>query len=314
MSRLRLAFAVLLTTSAVGLGTAVAPVASAAPDALPVYVLPGVHATPFAVAVVAGQYYATGAADGVIYTGDLRQRRASVLVDTGEGVNAIVATPTRLIVTENTNAPARVSVYDRITGRRVARFSNGRLDSFTSGVALGANGDAYVTDGLLPLVYRIPAAAIEQEQNGVQPLPVFRSLRGTVAGPTSDSPGMGSVVVTTDDQYLLLRRSVTVGGLFRVRLSDRHVSRVDLHGATVPQGLGMLLTNADVLYIDGNDNSILELRLSDAYRQGRQVSLTHPRQVNSPRGMALAGDRLLVANSAPVPGRPPYTVSSIPLP
>lgn len=314
MSRLRLATACLLLTSAIGWGAAAAPAASAAPDTLPAYVLPGDHATPFAVAVVAGQYYATGAFDGVIYTGDLRQRRASVLVDTGDGVNAIAATATRLIVTENTEGPARVSVYDRLTGQRIARFSNGRRDSFTSGVALAANGDAYVTDGLLPLVYRIPADAIAHEQTGVQPLPVFRRLRGTPAAATSAGPGMASIVVTSDDRYLLLRRSLTAGGLFRVRLADRQVIWVDLHGATAPQGQGMILTNADVLYVDGKDNSIVELRLSDDYRQGRQVSVTHPPNVNSPRGMALAGDRLLLANFDQVPGRPPYTVSSIPLP
>lgn len=311
MSRSRLFVALLLVSSTVLLSTT-AQSASAAPDALRRYVLPGERAVPFAVAVIAGRYYATGAFDGVIYTGDLRTRRATALVDTGDGVNAIVATATRLVVTENTNAPARVRVYDRLSGRRIATFSNGRKDSFTSGVALAANGDAYISDGLLPLVYRIPAAALATQHAGVQPLPVFRSLRGTPAAPTQAGPGMASIVVTSDDRYLLLRRSVVADGLFRVRLADQQVSRVDLHGAVVPAGQGMVLTNADVLYVDGADNSLLELRLLDGYQQGRRISLTHPANVDDPRGMALAGDRLLVANFDNF--QPPFTLSSIPLP
>ena len=112
------------------------------------------------------------------------------------------------------------------------------------------------------------------------------------------------------------------GELVRVRLGDKTVTRVDLHGADITGSQGMALTDGDVLYAARQTaDSIARIRLTDAFARGRLLSATHdPRPTThdpsfrSPNDVAIAGDRLLVTNTQFDPGTPPFTVSSIPLP
>lgn len=316
----RLASALLaVLVASLGLTTAHVAPASAAPDALTSYVLPGTDVYPFGVSVLGGKYYATGGINGVLYYGDLRKHRASVLArpDTtaSHGRNGIVATATRLIVTENGDGPPWVSIYQRRTGRLVARFTTGNVTSFLGYPGLAPNGDVYVADFRLPRLYRIPAHAIAQHRAGVQPLPVYRFLRNTAIYDDPAGYGPYAVVATSDARFLLISNNPT-GTLFRVRLSDRSVTRVDLHGALLARPAGMVLTEADVLYVaQFSEDSLAEIRLDDNYLEGRLVSETRDSRLRGPDGIAIAGDRLLVTDSQFTgPGTPPWRVISLPLP
>jgi len=297
-------------------GAAAAP-AEAAPDALRTYVVPGENVAPFGVDVFAGRLYVSGAYNGVVYRGDVRHRRVSVLVgrDVTGGSNAVKATPTRLLVTHNGEGPPRLSVYKRGTGQLVATFSTGRIDSFLPFVAVTPDGDAYVAEANSsdPALFRIPAAALEHHRAGIQPLQVFRSLRNT---PIDTAPGEYNprgLVATPDGRYLILGNR-GVGGLFRVRLSDKQVTRIDTHGADLSEGFGLALTQSRVLYVARPFNDLVaEIRLSSDYSSGRLVSQTHNPRFNGPIGIAIAGDRLLAANFLADPSKP-FTVVSIPLP
>src|SRR4051794_21638240 len=175
-----------LITALVALALAAAPGAApagAASDAPDTYVLPGTDVYPFGITVLGDQYYATGAINGVLYHGDLRERRASILVPPEQAVphgrNGIIATGTRLIVTENGDGPPWVSIYQRRTGRLVARFTTGDARSFLAFPGLAPSGAVYVADASPPRLYRIPAQAITQQQAGLQPLSIYRYLRNT---------------------------------------------------------------------------------------------------------------------------------------
>jgi hypothetical protein len=291
----------------------------AAPDALARYVLPGSDVYPFGISVLSGEYYATGAINGALYHGDLRHHRASVLVRpeaaVPHGRNGIVSTATRLIVTENGDGPPWVSVYQRLTGRLVARFTTGDARSFLGFPGLAPNGDVYVVDARLPRLYRIPAAAIARQRGGVQPLPIYRFLRNTAITDNPDGYGPNAVVATSDARFLVISNNPT-GALFRLRLRNRSVTPLNLHGATLTGAAGMVLTDADVLYVVRfTDNSVAEVRLSDDYHQGRVVSQTRDPRFLTPGGIAIAGDRLVIANSQFAgPGTPPWTLTTLPFP
>jgi hypothetical protein len=216
------------------LTTATVTAASAAPDALASYVLPGADVYPFAVSVLGGEYYATGAMNGTLYHGDLRKRRASVLIGpetaVNHGRNGIVATATRLIVTENGDGPPWLSIYQRLTGRLVARFTTGDVRSFLAFPGLAPNGDVYVVDARLPRLYRIPAHAIAQQRPGVHPLPIYRCLHNTAIYDDPAGYGLDAVIATSGARVRLISNDPT-GTLFRVRLRDRSVTRVNLHAA-----------------------------------------------------------------------------------
>ena len=207
------------------------------------------------------------------------------------------------------------SIYQRLTGRLVARFTTGDVRSFLAFPALAPNGDVYVADATLPRLYRIPADAIAEQRTGVQPRPVYRYLRNTAIYADPAGYGPNALIATSDARFLLISNNPT-GDLFRIRLSDRSVTRLNLHGAVLTGTAGMVLTEADVLYVVRfTVNSLAEIRLGDDYRQGRLVSQTRDPRFLTPGGIAIAGDRLLITNSQFAgPGTPPWTLSSLPLP
>lgn len=292
--------------------------ASAAPDALRTYVLPGQAVFPEGVAVLGGTFYATSTNGGAVYRGDLRHRRAEVFIRPGPNgrtsTTGIKATATRLVIAGAQTG--LVSVYDRRTGDRVAQFTNHasqRHPTFINDVAIAPNGDAYVTDSVRPVLYRIPAAKLAEAQAGRQPLRVFRHFTRT-ALPYRSGFNVNGIVATPDGRFVILGQSNT-GKLFQVRLRDKQVRQVRI-GARLTNNDGLVLLTSRVLYVIRNaEERVVEVRLGPAYRSGRVVSSTGDRDFQTPTTGAVAGDRLLIVNSQfNGPGRPPFTLTSIPLP
>lgn len=297
----------------------VAGAASAAPDTLRTYVLPGQAVFPEGVTVLGGIFYATSTNGGAVYRGDLRDRRAEVFLPAGQRGRTfavgIKATATRLVIAGGDTG--LVSVYDRRTGESVAQFTNGATKSsptFLNDVAIAPNGDAYVTDSFRPVLYRIPAAQLARKQAGRQSLPVFRNFTGT---PLKYEPGfnVNGIAATSDARFLIVGQSNT-GKLYRVRLRDKEVTQVDLGGARLTDNDGLVLLESRVLYVVRNSvEKVVEVRLAASYAGGQVVSVTGNRDFQTPTTAAVAGDRLLIVNSQfNGPGKPPFTLTSIPLP
>ena len=294
-----------------------APSAHADPDAFPTYVLPGKCVFPESIAVRGGKFYVGSACNSKLYVGDLRDRRAKVLVDSPDEfiMGGIEATANRLVVTRA--ASSFTDVYNRFTGELVVRFTNGRAPgrSIINDVAVTPNGDAYLTEFDDSRLYRIAAAELQVRRSDVQPLPVFLDFDGT-AFPTRSGSANG-IAATPDGKYLIVAH-YDAGRLYRVRLRDKQVTRIDLHGARLAGPDGIELASSDVLYVvEFLDERIAEIRLSDRYKKGKVVSRTTSPLFDCPTAAAIAGDRLLVANSQFCNGedwKPPFTVASIPLP
>ncbi len=297
--------------------SAVRPAAQADPDALPTYVLPGECVFPESIAVRGGKYYVGGTCNAILYVGDLRDRRARVLVKSPDEfiMGGIEATANRLVVTRAASGFA--DVYNRFTGELVVRFTNGRPQgqSIINDVAVTPNGDAYLTEFDDSQLYRIPASELQVTQADVQPLPLFLDFDGT-AFPTRSGSANG-IAATPDGKYLIVAH-FDAGRLYRVRLRDKQVTRIDLHGARLAGPDGIELASSDVLYaVEFLAERIAEIRLNDRYKKGTVVSRTTSPHFDCPTSAAIAGDRLLVANSQICNGdnwSPPFTVASIPLP
>jgi len=284
------------------------------------YRLLGGKLFPEGIAVFGDQFYVSGSGRGDIHRGDLSESTAHVFIrgDRGPGFfvgGGIKATADNLVVAQEFGGLAIVTVYDRQTGALVVRFSGGPDSAFTNDLDLAPNGDAYVTNSLVPVLYRIPAAALNQAQQDVQPLPVFLSWDGTPFEFVPDTVNANGIVVSPDGQFLLVV-SFASGQLFRVRLADREVTEVDLGGASLLGGDGMVLTADRVLYVVlAPTNEVVKLQMDATYKQGELVSRTTDPTFVTPTTAAIAGQRLLVVNSQFFgPAKPPWTVSSIPLP
>lgn len=287
----------------------------AVPDALRTYVVPGECVQPESVTVRGGYYYTGGICNGTLYRGDLRERRAEVLVPGGATtlLAGIKATATRLVATGIRHDRPGARVYNRFTGKLLAQYLPRRQKPIPNDVAIAPNGDAYVTEFNHSQIYRIPAAGVERPQPGVHRLRVFLDFRGT-SFPVEEHSANG-IVVTSDGKFLIVTH-FSAGRLYRVRLGDGQVRRIDLHGQALAGPDGIALTESNVLYVvEANESRIAEVRLSHSYGSGRIVSRTSDSGFHCPTSAAIAGDRLLVANSQFCgPNEPPYTIASIPLP
>jgi len=252
--------------------------------------------------------------NGDVYRGELDEESATVFVPGGPGhrqSGGIEATDTLLVVANGNEGGA--TVYDRATGELVARFSTGLGDqSNVNDVALAPNGDAYLTDFELSKIYRIPAVELERADTKVRKLPVFLDLTG--AGFVAGSGSANGIVATPDGRFLLVVH-YGYGELHRIRLSDKEVTRVDLHGERLLSPDGMVLKD-DVLYVvEYEASDVAAIGMSNCYLSGEVLSrMTDPAFV-CPTTDDVVDDRLLVVNSQFCgPGEPPFTVVSIPLP
>ena len=225
----------------------------------------------------------------------------------------IEATATRLVVARAGTGEAQV--YNRSTGRLVARFYNGHRDeSIVNDVAVTPDGDAYLTEFIRSKLYRIPAKDLRRHRAKVQPLPVFLDFRGTVFSVQEGSAN--GIVATPDGRHLIVAQS-SRGELYRVRLRDKRVTRIDLQGGRLVVPDGMVLNNADVLYVaEPPKGRITEVRLSDHYTRARIVSRTTSPLFRCPTAVDIAGDRLLVSNSQYCSDETelPFLLTSIPIP
>ena len=185
-------------------------------------------------------------------------------------------------------------------------------------IAITPNGDAYVTDSELSVLYRIPAAELQSPSAAEQALPVFLEWPDPPFPKLEEASGneANGIVATPDGKYLLVVH-YSYGLLFRVRLSDKQVRQVDLGGYNLFSGDGMVITDDNDLYVVRPARSLVaKFHLNARYERGRLLSETRDPTFHGPTTAAIAGNRLLVVNSqfSGPPSAPPWTVSSIRIP
>ena len=97
-----------------------------------------------------------------------------------------------------------------------------------------------------------------------QPLPVFLDFAGTDF-PAEDGSANG-IVATPDGRYLVVAH-YSRGELYRVRLEDKDVTRINVQGGSVQNPDGLTLLGANVLYaVEPDNHAVAKVRLSDDYR------------------------------------------------
>jgi Cu-Zn family superoxide dismutase len=304
----------LSTTASPTVPAVAAPAEPAAGHVAPfVYTLHGDDIFPESVAVAGDTYYVTGHINGRIYRGDLAEPTvaAEEFIDTGAegGLGGIEVVGEHLVVARG---GAGVSLYDRHTGTLLATWTVPEGSS-PAHVAIAPNGDAYVIDQA-PVLYRIPASELAHPRAAQQPLRIFAEL---IDIPFTDGFLNAFFVVATPDGRNVLIPHFTTGQLFRVRLSDKQVRPVDLGDYRLISASGLDITDDRVLYVVRPARPVVtKLRLDARYERGRVLSETTDPTFHGPSNVAIAGDRLLVANIQffGAPPAPPWTVTSIPLP
>jgi sugar lactone lactonase YvrE len=282
-----------------------------------VYTLPGDAVFPEGVALDprGTSIFVSSTTDGTIFKGRIGQAELTPLAPGGAGGRT---TANGLQV----DGRGRLFVAGGATGKVfVLRASDGRtlqvLDSrpdtgrtFINDVAL-APSFVYVTDSVRPVILRAATSGV-----GVDELEPWLDLAGT---PFVYRDGVNANGIASFARGgLLVVVQFNTGKLFRIDTRTRAVSEIDLGGAAVAGGDGLVADGDRLFVVRHLDGQITEVRLLRGRREGRIGATITGGGLMFPTTAARAGERLLVVNSQfdQRGGRPvlPFTVASVAMP
>lgn len=182
-------------------------------------------------------------------------------------------------------------MYDAVTGRLLSTFDNGYESTFINDVTIAADGAAYFTDSINPVIFRIAPDA-----NGVFQFTFWRDLRGTALEYTTGF-NLNGIAATEDGKYLIVVQSNT-GKLWRIATADGAVSEIVLAGGDrMTSGDGLLLVGQNLYVARNSLNLIVTVRLAPDFASGQQVGSFTNSAFQYSTTIAQAGNRLLVVNS-----------------
>jgi DNA-binding beta-propeller fold protein YncE len=210
----------------------------------------------------------------------------------------------------------KVFIYDTASKELVSSFDAPNA-GFLNDLAINPQtGDTYITDSFVPTLWRISGGQLKP----------WLDLSHT---PIRYREGfnLNGIVATPDGRYLLTVQSNT-GKLYRIDTQTEQVTPVDLGGAKLTNGDGLVLTG-NTLYVIRNQGFITKISLGNNFKSGEVVedNITVPSPTDEvdgdfPTTGALVSGRLLVVNSQFDEGGPaggadperPFTVSAMPAP
>lgn len=243
---------------------------------------------------------------GSIYAGSLRSGEGSVLVPAREGRSAIGLSLRHHMLFVAGGETGAAHVYDTRTGEELGTFQLTTAETFVNDVVATRHA-AYFTDSVNPFIYRLP----------IDP--------GGAFGEVSAIPLTGDLVyeegfnangidATANGKSLIVVQGNT-GELFEVDPASGASTEIDLGGAALTNGDGILLEGGRRLWVVRNqDNLLVELRLSPDMSSGEIVrELTHE-SFDVPTTVAKAGSRLALVNARfgiPEPETAEYWVTQL---
>jgi sugar lactone lactonase YvrE len=283
------------------------------------YVLPGEQVFPEGVAYQSdtSDFYVGSTTDGTVFRGNVEggPKEAEVFLEpaTDGRTTAIgmeVDEEGRLFIAGGDTG--RIFVYDAESADLVRRLDTPEAEAtFLNDVAVTRDGDAYFTDSLRPVLFRVTSTG-----DGVGEAEPWLSFEGTPAE-YEEGFNLNGIDATEDGRYLVVVQSNT-GELFRIDTESKEVVEIDLGGKTLANGDGLLLDGRTVYAVRNEQELIVPVKLSTDYISGEVGEPFTDPSFAFPTTIAKTDGRLLVVNSQfdKREGEPelPFTVSSVEVP
>lgn len=241
---------------------------------------------------IAGRFAWFGSrADGDIYRADLRTGRGERISE-GPGTASVglkVDDQRRLFVAGGPAGTARV--VDGMTGELLADYALSAGPSFVNDVVLTEDA-AWFTDSQAPVLHVLPLG-----EDGA--LPTQAEVRQVpLTGDWQQVEGFNAngLTLTPDGRGLLVVNS-TSGLLYRVDPATGVAAEVDLGGASLANGDGMLLRGRTLYVVQNRDNVVTVVRMKPNGLAGERVGAISDRDFDVPTTVARKGQRLYLPNA-----------------
>ena len=231
---------------------------------------------------------------GAVWKGDARTGRGDVLVAGQAGRSAIgikVDRRNRLFVAGG--ATGQAFVYDARTGADLASYqlAPAGAATFVNDVVVTAKA-AWFTDSRIQQLYALPLGHHGRlpAQSRVRTLPLTGDL---VYGEGNNLNG----IVAARGGRVLLSVQTNTGKLFRIDPRSGVTREVDLGGASLLNGDGMLLAGRTLFVVQNRDNKIAVVKLSRSLHRGRVVATLTDPDFDVPTTIAFTAGRLYAVNA-----------------
>jgi sugar lactone lactonase YvrE len=283
------------------------------------YVLPGEQVFPEGVAYRSdtGDFYVGSTTDGTVFRGNVEggSKEAEVFLEPESdgrttAIGMEVDEEGRLYIAGGDTG--RIFVYDTESADQIRRLDTPDAEAtFLNDVAVTPDGDAYFTDSMRPVLFRVTSTG-----DGVGDAEPWLNFEGTPAE-YEEGFNFNGIDATEDGRYLVAVKSNT-GELFRIDTESKEVVEINLEGETLANGDGLLLDGRTVYVVRNEQGLIVPVKLSGEYISGEVGEPFTDPSFAFPTTIAKTNGRLLVVNSQfdKREGEPelPFTVSSVEVP
>jgi sugar lactone lactonase YvrE len=265
--------------------------AQAFPDVIP---LPNGF-QPEGIAVGQGStFYVGSIPTGAIYSGDLRTGEGDILVPAQPGRAAIglkYDERTGLLFVAG-GPTGNAYIYNAETGADVKIIPLTTGDSFINDVVVTRDA-AYFTNSRQPVLYRVSLENIDDPSvpSNVEEI--------TLTGDYQFTPNAfnaNGIAATPNGKTLIIVNSVD-GVLYNVDPETGVATRIDLGGASVPNGDGLLLQGKTLYVVQNQLNQIAVVELNSDFTEGTIVDTITSSAFRVPTTIARFGDSLYAVNA-----------------
>ena len=280
------------------------------------YTLPGENVFPEGIVFQqsTGYFYVSSTTDGTIFRGHVSEPAADVFLAGNEdgrstAVGLALDDAGRLFIAGGSTG--QVFVYDTANGELLAALQAtdpNEVSTFVNDVTVTKSGDAFFTDSMNPVIYRV-----YQDASGDFVVEDWLDLDGT-AIQYQQGFNLNGIGVTPNGKYLIVVQSNT-GELFRIAAATGEVVQIDTGGIDSTAGDGLVLQGRTLYVVRNSFGEIAMLRLSGQITSAEQTGTITDESFRLPTTADIARGRLLVVNAQfnERGGNPehPFTVSSV---
>ena len=237
--------------------------------------------------------YSGSLANGAIYAADLRTGEGEIIVPGQAGRVAVgLSFDSRTNYIFVAGGPTgKAYVYDADTGALVQEYTLTAPGTFVNDVIVTRDA-AYFTQSFLPEYYRVPLGPGGQlaAPGDVETIPLSGAWQ-QVAGFNANG-----IEATPNGKYLIIVNSTT-GALYRVEPLTGVATLIDLGGASVSAGDGLLLRGHTLYVVRNQLNQIAVITLAPDLSSGEVVgTITNP-NFDIPTTIAEFGNALYAVNA-----------------
>jgi sugar lactone lactonase YvrE len=177
-------------------------------------------------------------------------------------------------------------VYDLASHALIARLDVGGRPSCVNDIAFGPAGEAYVTDSLISVLFRVAGAPL-----AIEPW-VDLAEQGL---PWAEGLNFNGIVLTPDRRHLVACQT-NLGRLWQISVETGQLKEVALDGGPLEHCDGMALSGSTLYVAVNARNRIAVVELKKDGAAGRVTTMLRSDAFAFPTAVAVRDERLLVVN------------------